>query len=43
MAYAIVAGILDREDIPQELLDALKSSIEMYQSWKDQDELRIPE
>jgi hypothetical protein len=41
LAYAIVAGILDREKLPEELLDSL-NSIGFFESLKEKNELREP-
>jgi hypothetical protein len=35
LAYAIVAGILDRDEIPAELLEALERPLGFYQGLKD--------
>ena len=43
VAYAIVTGILKREEIPSELLAALHKYLDYYQSLKDQNELREPD
>ncbi len=43
VAYAIVVGILMRDEIPPELLDAVERLINFYQSMKDRDELRLPD
>jgi hypothetical protein len=42
LAYLIVAGVLDRNEIPPELLEALERPLSFYQSLKDQGELREP-
>ncbi len=42
VAYAIVTGILDRDKIPAELLEAIKGPLAFYQSLKEQNELREP-
>ncbi|MBN1312225.1 MAG: hypothetical protein JXB30_12470 [Anaerolineae bacterium] len=43
LAYAIVAGILDRDEIPTELLEALDGALRFYQGMKDSGDLRLPE
>jgi hypothetical protein len=43
LAYVIVGGVLRREEIPDELLEALKGPLSFYQSLKDANELREPE
>ena len=43
VAYAIVAGILRREAIPEELLQAIEGALNFYQSLKDRNELREPD
>ena len=42
VAYAIVTGILDREDVPEELIQAIDKHLSFYQSMKDDGELRMP-
>jgi hypothetical protein len=42
VAYAIAAGILKREAIPAELLEALSAPLEYFDSLKDRGELKIP-
>jgi hypothetical protein len=42
VAYAITAGILKREEIPAELLEALTSPLEYFEGMKDRGELKIP-
>jgi hypothetical protein len=42
VAYAIVTGILKRDEIPTELLEAISSSLAFYQSLKEEGELREP-
>jgi DNA primase large subunit len=42
VAYAIVTGILDREDIPGEVIEAIDKHIRFYESLKDAGELRFP-
>ncbi|MEI6336055.1 MAG: hypothetical protein WCS87_15960 [Methylococcaceae bacterium] len=41
VAYAIVTGILNRDEIPAELLEALANLLEFYQSIKDERELNV--
>ena len=41
VAYAIVTGILNRDEIPAELLEALTGLLEIFQSVKDEDELKV--
>jgi len=43
VAYAVVVGILDREDLPVELLEALAAPLSFYQSLADRDELKKPD
>lgn len=43
VAYAIVAGILQEEEVPAELLQALDRPLSFYQSLKERNELRVPE
>jgi hypothetical protein len=42
VAYAIVTGILDREDIPEELKKEIDKHLDFYQSMKDDGELKMP-
>jgi hypothetical protein len=42
VAYAIVAGILDRDQIPAELLEAIGRPLDFFQSMKERNELREP-
>jgi hypothetical protein len=42
VAYAVVAGILKREELPAELLEAIEQPLEFFQSMKDRNELREP-
>jgi len=42
VAYAIAAGILKREEIPAELLEALTSPLAYFDALKDRGELKIP-
>jgi len=41
VAYAIVTGILDRDDIPEELLEAIVNHLRFYESMKADGELRM--
>ena len=43
VAYAIVVGILQREEVPAEVLDALSGPLNFYESLREQDELREPD
>ncbi len=42
VAYAIAAGILKREEIPAELLEALAGPLEYFDALRDRGELKIP-
>ena len=42
VAYAIVTGMLDREKVPKELLEAIDNHVRFYESLKDSGELRFP-
>ncbi len=42
VAYAIAAGILKREEIPAELLEAIASPLEYFDRLKERGELKIP-
>jgi hypothetical protein len=42
VAYAIVTGNLNRDDVPKELIQAIDKHLRFYQSQKDDGELRIP-
>ena len=42
VAYAIVTGILKRDEIPAELLEAISSLLAFYQSLKEEGELKEP-
>ena len=42
VAYAIVTGMLNREDIAEELIEAIDKHIHFYESLKDSGELRFP-
>ncbi len=43
VAYAVVVGILQQDEMPVELLEAIAGPLSFYQSMKDRDELRKPE
>ena len=40
VAYAIVVGILDQEEVPVELLEAIERPISFYRSLQERDELQ---
>jgi len=42
VAYAIVTDMLDREEIPKELIEAIDNHVRFYESLKDSGELRFP-
>ncbi len=42
VAYAVVSGMLNREEMPKELLEALEGQLKMFQDFKDHGELREP-
>ena len=42
IAYAIVTGMLAREEVPDELIEAIDKHISFYESLKDSGELRLP-
>ena len=42
VAYAIVTGILNRQDVPEELIGAIDKQISFYESLKDAGALRLP-
>jgi hypothetical protein len=42
VAYAIVTGILDREEVPEELIEAIEKHMRFFESLKDSGELRLP-
>jgi hypothetical protein len=42
VAYAIVTGILNRQDVPPELIGAIDKQISFYESLKNSGELRLP-
>jgi hypothetical protein len=43
VAYAVVTGILHRDEIPEELLEAIERPLSFYQSLQDRQELRAPD
>jgi hypothetical protein len=43
VAYAIVVGILDRDEVPAELLEAISRQIDWFESQQERDELRAPD
>jgi hypothetical protein len=43
LAYAVVAGILSRDDLPVELLKNLERPLGFYQGMKDHGDLKLPE
>ena len=43
VAYAIVVGILDEKEVPEELLEAISGTIEFFRSLQERDELRTRE
>ena len=43
VAYAIVVGILKREEVPADVLDALGRALAFYESLKERNELQEPE
>jgi hypothetical protein len=42
VAYAIVTGMLDREEVPEELIEAIDKHVRFYESLKESGELRFP-
>jgi hypothetical protein len=42
VAYAVVAGILKREELPPNLMEAIEGELAFYQEMKDRNELREP-
>ena len=42
VAYALVTGILEWEEVPEELVEAVSGSIAFYESQKAKDNLRMP-
>lgn len=43
VAYAIVTGILVREEVPEKLVEAIDKLIRFYESLKDAGELKFPD
>jgi hypothetical protein len=43
VAYAIVVGILQRDEMPVELLEAIAGPLSSFQSMKDRNELGMPD
>lgn len=43
VAYAIAADILERREIPAELLDALSNLLEYFDQIKERGELKVPQ
>ena len=43
VAYAIVVGILEREQMPDELLEAIAGPLDFYESLKAANELKEPD
>jgi len=43
VAYAVVVGILKREEVPPELLEAIGGPISFYRSMQERGELKEPE
>jgi hypothetical protein len=42
VAYAIVTGMLDREEIPADVMEAIQGQITFYEDLKKRDELKYP-
>jgi hypothetical protein len=42
VAYAIVVGIIDPKDIPDDLIAAIEKHIQFYKSLKNASKLRLP-
>ncbi|MBN1878150.1 MAG: hypothetical protein JXA33_28270 [Anaerolineae bacterium] len=42
VAYAIIAGILEREEVPVEVIEALDRPLSFYESVKARGDLRLP-
>jgi hypothetical protein len=42
VAYAIVTSLLDRKDVPEELIEAIDKHLRFYELLKDSGELRFP-
>ena len=40
MAYAVVVGILDEEEVPAELLEAISGAMEFFRSMQERDKLQ---
>jgi len=40
VAYAVVVGVLDQEEVPKELLEAIERPINFYRSLQERNELR---
>ena len=40
VAYAIVVGILEEEEVPAEMLEAIGGALEFFRSMQEQEELR---
>jgi hypothetical protein len=40
VAYAIVLGIMDEEEVPEGLLEAISGPLEFFRSLQERDELR---
>ena len=43
VAYAIVVGILDQDQVPLELLEAISGPLDVYRSLQERNELRGPD
>lgn len=43
VAYAVTIGVLQRQDLPAELLEALVAPLSFYQMLADRDQLRMPD
>jgi hypothetical protein len=43
VAYAVVTGILSRDEVPAELLEALEQPMAFYEDLKARDDLLMPE
>ncbi len=43
VAYAIVTGILNRQDVPEELIEAIDKQINFYETMKNAGELKLPD
>ncbi len=42
VAYALVSGVLDRSEVPTQILDVLEKHLHLYQSMKVSGDLRLP-